>query len=213
MPGRVRGVERRPGLLERFFERVLWGSRLLMLIAVVGGLLLALGTFYLALVDLLYFFRLVLEYGAGSGSREGLRAGAITAFVKVLDGFLISAILIITALGLYELFVNRIDVARFSEAAPRLLQVRDLDDLKERVARLILLVLLIEFFQRALRIPYETALDLLYLGLGILFVSAAIYLTNKRVPGDREDRRAAAEARRTDVERAKDAGGGREKSA
>lgn len=111
-----------------------------------------------------------------------MRADAITAIVKVLDGFLVSAILIIVSLGLYELFVNRIDAARFSEASPRLLQVHGLDDLKERVARLILLVLLIEFFQRALRIPYDTALDLLYLGLGILSVSAAIYLTNKSLP-------------------------------
>lgn len=177
-------MEHRLGPLERFFERVLWDSRLLMLVAVVAGVLLALGTFFLALVDLVYFFGLILEYGdlgAGPQARNDLRAEVITAVVKVLDAFLISAILIIVSLGLYELFVNRIDVARFSEASPRLLQVHDLDELKERVARLVLLVLLIEFFQRALRIPYDTALDLLYLGLGILFVSAAIYLTNKRL--------------------------------
>lgn len=66
--------------------------------------------------------------------------------------------------------------------------MRDLDDLKERVARLILLILLIEFFQRVLRVPFESALDLLYLAVSILFVSGAIYLTNKRAPtpGDRE---------------------------
>lgn len=175
-------MERRPGLLERFFERVLWDSRLVMLVAVVASLLLAFGTFYLALVDLVYFFGLVLDYGGAgaAGTRDDVRADAITAIVKVLDGFLISAILIIVALGLYELFVNRIEAARFSEASPRLLQVKGLDDLKERVARLIVLVLLIEFFQRALRLPYDTALDLLYLALGILFVSAAIYLTGLR---------------------------------
>lgn len=181
-------MEKRPGRLESFFERVLWDSRLLMLVAVVAGVLLALGTFYLALVDLAYFFRLVLDYGAGPGARDELRAEVITAIVKVLDGFLISAILIIVSLGLYELFVNRIDVARFSEASPRLLHVRDLDDLKERVARLIVLILLIEFFQRALRIPYDNALELLYLAVGILFVSAAIYLTGLRpetMPRDR----------------------------
>lgn len=178
-------MERRPGLLERFFERVLWDSRLLMVVAVVASVVLALGAFYLALVDLVYFFGLILDYGGQSGAeREALRADLITAIVKVLDGFLICAILIIVALGLYELFVNKIDVARFSEAAPRLLQVKDLDDLKERVARLIVLILLIEFFQRALRISYDSALDLFYLGLGILFVSAAIYLTGRKPPSD-----------------------------
>ena len=191
MAGRVRGVEKKQGILERFFERALWDSRLLMLVGVVASVLLALGTFYLALVDLVYFFGLILDYGdlgAGVAERNDLRSDVVTAIVKVLDGFLICAILIIVALGLYELFVNRIDVARFSEASPRLLQVHGLDDLKERVARLILLVLLIEFFQRALRIPYDTALDLFYLGLGILFVSAAMYLTNKQLPATNPDK-------------------------
>ncbi len=189
---RVPGMERKQGRLEHFFERVLWDSRLLMLIAVVASLLLAAGAFYLALVDLVYFFGLILDYGSLGmevADRNELRADVITAIVKVLDGFLVCAILIITALGLYELFVNKIDVARFSETAPRLLQVRGLDDLKERVARLIVLILLIEFFQRALRIPYDTSLDLFYLGLGILFVSAAIYLTGLRlekVPPDND---------------------------
>lgn len=182
-PGRVVGVERKPGRLEELFERVLWGSRLLMLVGVVASVLLALGTFYVALVDLTYFFGLILDYGTGVQARDELRADLITAIVKVLDGFLICAILIIVAFGLYELFINRIDMARLSEAGPRLLQVRDLDDLKERVARLILLILLIEFFQRALRVPFESTLDLLYLAVSILFVSAATYLTNKHLPG------------------------------
>ncbi|MEJ7843445.1 MAG: YqhA family protein [Rubrobacter sp.] len=176
-------MERKPGRLEELFERVLWGSRLLMLVGVVASVLLALGTFYVALVDLTYFFGLILDYGTGVQARDELRADLITAIVKVLDGFLICAILIIVAFGLYELFINRIDMARLSEAGPRLLQVRDLDDLKERVARLILLILLIEFFQRALRVPFESTLDLLYLAVSILFVSAATYLTNKHLPG------------------------------
>ena len=47
------------------------------------------------------------------------------------------------------------------------------------MARLIILVLLIEFFQRALRIPYDSATDLFYLAVGILFVSAALFLTGR----------------------------------
>ena len=64
-------MERQPGLLERFFERVLWGGSLLMLVAIVSGVLLALGKFYLALVSLAHFFRLVLGYGVGAGTGFG----------------------------------------------------------------------------------------------------------------------------------------------
>jgi uncharacterized membrane protein YqhA len=46
------------------------------------------------------------------------------------------------------------------------LVVSNLDDLKEKVARLVLLVLAIECFQRALNSTYEHALDLLYLAGG-----------------------------------------------
>ncbi|MDX5895362.1 YqhA family protein [Rubrobacter radiotolerans] len=180
------------GFLERVFERLLWNSRLVMLVAVVASVLLALGAFYVALVDLVHLLGLIGDYSgpeAVTGRREALRADIITAIVKVLDGFFISAILIIVALGLYELFVNRIDPARYSETTPRILQIRDLDDLKERVAKLILLILTIEFFQRALRIPYSSALDLLYLGLAILFVSAALYLTSRYSSNEKKRQR------------------------
>jgi uncharacterized membrane protein YqhA len=38
--------------------------------------------------------------------------------MKAVDGYLIAAILIVFPLGLYELFVGKLDVAERSEAAP-----------------------------------------------------------------------------------------------
>lgn len=58
--------------------------------------------------------------------------------------------------------------------------VSSLNDLKEKVARLVLLVLAIEFFGRALNLEYARALDLLYLAGGILLVSAALHLSGLR---------------------------------
>ena len=54
---------RRGGPLERFFERLLWGSRLLVLVAVVAGLVLAVGAAYVATVDVVYLLGLLFEYG------------------------------------------------------------------------------------------------------------------------------------------------------
>ena len=64
--------------------------------------------------------------------------------------------------------------------------MRNLDEPKERVARLVLLVLVIEFFQHALRLQYEGPLDLLYLAGGLLLVGDGLYLTGSRAPGGRE---------------------------
>ena len=51
----------------------------------------------------------------------------VTTIIKVVDEYLIGAILIVFSLGLYELFVSKLEAAERSEAAPRLLLIRSLD--------------------------------------------------------------------------------------
>ena len=176
--------------LETFFERVLWGSRLLVLVAVVGGVVLSSGAFYLATADVVYAVGYLVDYvdpSLSSEERAEVSADALTTIVKAVDEYLIAAILLVFALGLYELFVNRIDAAERSEVAGRLLLIRSLDDLKGRLASLVLLVLAIEFFRHALELRYESALDLLYLAVGTLLVSAALYLSTKTLPKEPKD--------------------------
>jgi uncharacterized membrane protein YqhA len=169
--------------LERAFERALWGSRLLVVGAVLVTVLLAVAALVLATVDAVWIVGLLAGYadpGLAGDARGALRTEIVTSIVKALDGYLIAALLIVVAFGLYELFVNRIDPAEGSPAAQRLLQVRDLEDLKQRVAKLVVLVLVIEFFQQALRLQVTGALELLWLGLGILVVSGALWLTGRQ---------------------------------
>jgi uncharacterized membrane protein YqhA len=110
--------------------------------------------------------------------REALREATVAGIVKAVDGYLIAAIVLIFALGLYELFINKIDtIQEAARTAPRLVQVASLDDLKDRIAKLILLVLIIEFFQYALKLKYTSPLDLLYLAIGVLFIGGALYLS------------------------------------
>jgi uncharacterized membrane protein YqhA len=176
--------------LERAFERVLWQSRLLVVVAVVASALLAVAAFYIATVDVVFIFRDLVPYASPDldpTARDGLREATVT-IVKAVDGYLIAAIVFIFAVGLYELFVSKIDVS--GEAArrlPRMAQVASLDDLKDRIAKLILLVLIIEFFKYALKLKYTTPLDLLYLAIGILFIGGALFLSGPAGLGGRKD--------------------------
>ena len=165
--------------LESLFETLLWQSRLLALVGVISSVVLAVAAFYMATVDVWYLLSQIVDYpGTGGGtSRDEVRARTITYFVKAVDGYLIAAIMLLFAFGLYELFINKIAAAENSDVADRLLRVNSLDDLKDRVAKLILLILVIEFFQVALKMPYKTPSDLLYLATGILFVAGAFYLS------------------------------------
>ena len=114
-------------------------------------------------------------------SRRGFFGGGQRAIVKAVDGYLFAAILLIFALGLYELFVSKIERAENSDFAARLLRIRSIDDLKDRLAKVILLILVVKFFQQALEVKYASALDLLYLGLGILFVGAALFISGVKL--------------------------------
>lgn len=108
------GVERFTKSLALVFERVLWGepirgpdrggrqhrSSLRRLLPGDGGRVYALG--YLASYT---------DPSLDSVEREVTRADAITTIVKAVDEYLIAAILLLFALGLYELFIDRIDAA------------------------------------------------------------------------------------------------------
>jgi uncharacterized membrane protein YqhA len=86
--------------------------------------------------------------------------------------------LLIFSNGLYELFVKRITPAdRCPESGRHWLKVNSLDDLKASLGKVILMILIVWFFEKSLVIEYNTALDLLYLGVSILLVSGALYLT------------------------------------
>jgi uncharacterized membrane protein YqhA len=166
--------------IERIFEGILWNSRYLMVIPVLVGLIISLGVLIVTTIDSVGVVIDVIGYfapAADAAAQNAARLAIISEVVGIIDGYLLAAILIIFALGLYELFVNKIDIAEGSEFASRLLLIRNLDDLKDRLAKVILVILIVKFFQAALTLKYESVLDLLYLALGILFIGAALYLS------------------------------------
>ncbi len=56
--------------------------------------------------------------------------------------------------------------------------IRSLDDLKDHLAKLVVLILVIMVFHLALQLRFTTVLDLLYLALGTLMVGGALFLSS-----------------------------------
>lgn len=167
--------------IESAFEKFLWNSRLIVLVAVLASLAGSIAMFYVATIDVVDLSRHLLHYhdsGLSPDARTELRSTIITHLVEVVDGYLLAAIMLIFSLGLYELFVSRIEAAEGSEFAARLLLIRSLDDLKDRLAKVVLLILVVKFFEYALRLKFETPLDLLYLAVGVFLMAAALYISH-----------------------------------
>jgi uncharacterized membrane protein YqhA len=172
------------------FESALWASRLIVLVAVLASLALAFASLIVATVETYHLIASVGGVFAHANDPDG-HARFLTMVVRCVDSYLLTAILIIFALGLYELFISRIDAAENSDVAPRVLLIRSLDDLKDRLAKVVILILVIEFFQHALEMRVAGFLDLLYLALGTLVVSAALYLSSRHIKHNEDGEGAA----------------------
>jgi len=143
-------------------ETILRACRYLIVVAVLGCLLMfGVVTLYAAGAA----GSMILTVLHGGFTLDDIAHVTVYAF-KVLDLFLIGAILYIVALGLAALFLD-------SEAAlPRWFKVRELQDLKLVLAQSIVVVMLIGFLGDVLE--WQVGSDIAFVGGGVAAVIAAI---------------------------------------
>ena len=173
------------GLLERLFEGALWNSRFMVLTAVVGSLLAGVAIFYMATGDVGNLFSHALHYADSSltpEARKALHDATVSHIVEVVDGYLLATVMMIFSLGMYELFISDIDQAHGSKASSKILVINSLDDLKSRLAKVILMIMIVTLFEEALNMHLSTPLDLVYLGAAIALISIALYFTHAADP-------------------------------
>lgn len=174
--------------IEFVFESMLWSSRYIVILAVVASLITSIAMFYVATVDVVFLVAHLGEYASPSLdalARAELRGVTVTHVVEVIDGYLLAAVLLIFSLGLYELFISKIDSAENSETSSNVLLITSLDDLKARLAKVILMILIVRFFEYVISMHYETPLDTLYLAAGIALIGLSLYLSHAADPAEK----------------------------
>jgi uncharacterized membrane protein YqhA len=169
--------------LEKVIERVLWESRFMIMLAVVSGIVAAfvmvlIGTYEVFLVVKGLFQTLQHLKGYEYYHRE-----AITHLIGAIDVFLIATVLLIFGIGLYELFISKIDYIESETESSKILVIHNLDQLKAKLAKVIIMVLIVTFFKYAISFKYSDITSLLYLSLGILLIAISVYFMHK---GDSE---------------------------
>jgi len=165
------------------FEHLLWKARWAVLLAVVCSILAALIMFYISAVDTFYAVDMLHDYYQldSSAARGVMRAEAVGMVVKVIDIFLLAIVLMIFGLGMYELYISKIDHAyeNHDESAEHMLSVNSLDELKSRLGKVIMMVLIVKFFEMAIGMEIDGMKDLLTFSGGILLIGTTLYVTEK----------------------------------
>lgn len=160
--------------LETAFETFLFNSRLIVILAVIGSLTSSVLMFISGTIRI--YHSAVHFFHHPSAEHEAGEELAI-ALISSVDSFLFATVLLIFAMGIYELFISKIDPAsRHEDSRPNWLEIHSLDDLKGAVGKVILMILIVRLFETAVKMKYDQPIHLLWLGLAVLFVAAALYL-------------------------------------
>lgn len=166
-------------MIERLFEGAIWNSRFIVLLAVIFGLVGAVILFIVASMDIwevavVTFQVMTHTIPHPDHFHEDIVAGIIGA----VDLYLIAVVMFIFSFGLYELFISNIDQAEGKNGS-KLLAIHSIDELKDKIAKVIVMVLVVNFFQRVLHTTFATPLEMLYFALSIAALAIGLNFLSK----------------------------------
>jgi len=144
--------------MKTFLEK----TRYLAWIAVLALLVAALGSFIWGAIKTYYAIAMIVTT-AGQDKLISL------TLIQLVDVFLISIALVIFAVSIYELFIGELEL-------PEWMIAHNLHDLKARLSSLAILVMAMKFVEKVFE--GQAAQQILYLGIAIAMVSAALIAFN-----------------------------------
>ena len=165
-------------MIEKLFEGLIWNSRFIVLLAVIFGLLGAIILFVVASMDIwgvaVYTFDTIMTHAHPENFHEDI----VSNIIGAVDLYLIAVVMFIFSFGLYELFISDIDQAEGKNGS-KLLAIHSLDELKDKIAKVIVMVLVVNFFQRVIHTNFTTPLEMLYFAGSITALAVGLYFLGK----------------------------------
>ncbi|MFA6789853.1 MAG: YqhA family protein [Arcobacteraceae bacterium] len=168
-------------MFEKIFENGLWKSRFIVILAVIFSFLGAVILFLTASVDIIHVAQFVINSVLSGTHPEHFHEDIVAGIIGAVDLYLIAIVMLIFSFGVYELFISKIDAAcnDEDENCSTILSITSLDQLKDKIAKVIIMVLIVNYFQRVLHTTYETPLELLYFALAITALAVGLYFLGK----------------------------------
>jgi uncharacterized protein (TIGR00645 family) len=169
-------------LTEEIFESILFSCRFLALFAVIGSVVAALVLFVNGSLEIVQGVEGLVHAANYFVPTDADDKTVILSFIPAIDNYLFAMVLLIFSMGVYELFISKIDPSlRKPFSRPNWLNIKNLDDLKTQISEVVVMILIINFFKFAYTAPLAAPLDLVYLAGGILFISASLFIAHKTI--------------------------------
>lgn len=164
--------------IEVIFEGAIWRSRFIIILAVIFGLLGAILLFVVASLDIWHVTVDTIQTIMAGEHPNHFHENIVAGIIGAVDLYLIAVVMFIFSFGLYELFISDIDEAEGNNGS-QILAIHSLDQLKDKIAKVIIMVLIVNFFQRVLHTNFTTPIEMLYLALSIASLALGLYFLGK----------------------------------
>ncbi len=163
---------------EHYFEKILWNLRYVVVLSVILSILASITLFFIGSWDIVY--SIIYQnplFNANITNNNDL----LFKIISSIDLFLIGIVLLIFGFGVYELFISEIDFAK-GKIADSTLKINSLDQLKNKIIKVIIIVLIVKFFEKILKLTpnFSSPNDILVFSLSILAICIGYFLINRK---------------------------------
>jgi uncharacterized membrane protein YqhA len=163
---------------ENIFEKGLWNLRYVVILSVILSILASISLFMIGSWDIIYS---IIYQNPLFSPEITNNNDLLFKIISSIDLFLIGIVLLIFGFGVYELFISEIDFAK-DKFINSTLKINSLDQLKNKIIKVIIIVLIVKFFEKILKLApsFDTSIDILYFGISILSICIGYYLINRK---------------------------------
>jgi uncharacterized membrane protein YqhA len=188
-PHPAQDLHRAPGrgLARRFEQRLehsLWRLRLVAILPVIMSLASTMVTFVLGTIEI---GKSILGLTYPNNPDKAYMARLLGGVVTGIDLYLIGIALLIFGYGVYELLISPIEAARESKGGSGLLDIRNLDQLKEKLVKVLVVALIVAAFKAMLTLPITDGPSLAFFSLSVLLLAISGFLVTGSIAHGREE--------------------------
>jgi len=160
------------------FENALWSTRFIVLISVVLSIISSIILFLLGGWDII---QAIIYKNPLLNNDIETNNELLFNIISSIDLFLIGIVLLIFGFGVYELFISEINFAK-DKFADSTLKINSLDQLKNKIIKVIIIVLIVKFFEKVLKLSHNftSPNDLILFSLSILAICIGYFLINRK---------------------------------
>jgi len=167
--------------LELKLESILWRFRLVAIVPVVMSLTSTLISFAIGTRDIANSLMEFLFHSGGEDSSKHILAGLVSG----IDFYLIGLALLIFGYGIYELLISEIDAYREQtnvEESNGLLDIRNLDELKQKLVKVLIVALIVTAFKSMISMPLKDVNSLLTFSVSLALIALSGFLISVKLP-------------------------------